>query len=293
METIRKIKIASSIVVASLLFVSCSETVLKEEHDAQISYINEENQTRFDSLNRSYIATLNDIDQNLDEIRNLHGVLVIGPNSNADVGVSKKEQILNNIKAINGLLAQNKIKLAQLESNLIKYKKGKEELKIALEHAKTRMQNQEQEIQALKQTLIANNFKIEELNQALAASESKAADMIQVNKEQKEVIEKKFFAYGTKQQLEDKRVFAERKGLRKIFGKKELNSNLSRDEFAKINMYEDTKISMLGTDPKLISKHPANSYTIEANGDNLTQLTITNPDEFWKITNYLVVQVKN
>lgn len=293
METIRKIKIASSIVVASLLFVSCSETVLKEEHDAQISYINEENQTRFDSLNRSYIATLNDIDQNLDEIRNLHGVLVIGPNSNTDVGISKKEQILNNIKAINGLLAQNKIKLAQLESNLIKYKKGKEELKIALEHAKTRMQNQEQEIQALKQTLIANNFKIEELNQALAASESKAADMIQANKEQKEVIEKKFFAYGTKQQLEDKQVFAERKGLRKIFGKKELNSNLSRDEFAKINMYEDTKISMLGTDPKLISKHPANSYTIEANGDNLTQLTITNPDEFWKITNYLVVQVKN
>lgn len=293
METIKKVKTIGFAIVTAALITSCSETVLKEEHDLMISNLESDNQTRLDSLNDRYIATLNDIDQNLDEIRYMQGILIVNPKTNGDYGVAKKDQILNNINAINGLLAQNKIKLAELEKNLEKFKKGRAELQKAMDFAKKRVEKQEVEIQELKQTLVASNCKIEELNQTVAYNETVLVDLKEKNKVQKQALERKYFAYGTQKQLADKKLLADKKGLNKLFGKNELSGKLNKDEFSTVNMYQDTVISMIGKNAKLISNHPVDSYTIEANSDNLTQLTITNPDEFWKASNYLIVQVKN
>jgi hypothetical protein len=43
---------------------------------------------------------------------------------------------------------------------------------------------------------------------------------------------------------------------------------------------------------KLVSKHPAGSYKFGKGADGKASLEITNPDKFWSLTKYLVVEVK-
>src|SRR5688572_1750073 len=109
----KTIKITGLILgISSLMtFSSCTETVPKEEHDQQVAMITHNSESTRDSLERLYITTLDEIDENLDAIRDKKGIIVLGPNSNMDNGVSKKQQIINNISMINSLLDENKKKI--------------------------------------------------------------------------------------------------------------------------------------------------------------------------------------
>src|SRR3989344_9071713 len=165
MSIMKKLRI-NIVVIAllSLLFLSsCEDYVNLNEHEKQMAEMQELEEYKQDSIESLYIATLDEIDKNLDAIRDREGVLMLGPASNADVGVEKKEQIINNISMINTLLEENKEKLKKLESSLAYYKKGKKELLSSIEQSKARIQAQESEIQDLKNLLQENNYKISEL----------------------------------------------------------------------------------------------------------------------------------
>jgi len=46
-------------------------------------------------------------------------------------------------------------------------------------------------------------------------------------------------------------------------------------------------------DAKLITSHPSGSYEIIAEGENMIAgIEIKDPDEFWKISRYAVVEIK-
>jgi hypothetical protein len=40
---------------------------------------------------------------------------------------------------------------------------------------------------------------------------------------------------------------------------------------------------------KLVTSHPSDSYTLEKNGDQVSNIQITNPEKFWRASKYLVV----
>ena len=142
--------------IASL--ASCTETVTMEDYRAGIENTIEADKTTRDSLEKIYIATLDEIDNNLDKIRNKEGIIIMSPKQNSDLSVSKKEQIVNNISIINTLIEDNKNKLTKLEKSLSAYKKGKKELLQSIKQAKERMALLDGEIRELKIVLAQNCF---------------------------------------------------------------------------------------------------------------------------------------
>ncbi len=275
-----------------VMFNSCKETVLKDEHDAQISSLIRSDEKTRDSLEGLYIATLDEIDNNLDKIRDKEGMIIMGPKINSDLRMSKKEEIVNNISFINTLLEENKTKLAQLEKSLAAYKRGKKQLVHSINQAKERMQLQEDEIEELKAVLAQNEFKINDLNKQLDEKNSQLASLSEKNTTLDKSLNRVYFKEGTYKELKGSNIIKKEGGVLGIGRVETLQQNLDKSKFKELNQKETTSITLSGKKAKLITRHPVNSYTVSAPENEMAQLTIKDPESFWSYSKYLVVEVK-
>lgn len=276
---------------AVIALSACQETVTKDDFNNAISNLTIVESMKKDSLERVYIETLDEIDRNLDEVRDHYGLLVINPSYRTEIAEPKKDQIINNISLINGLLDENKSKIEQLEKSLALYKSGKKELITSIQLAKEKNLKQEELIAEFKELLAQKDYKIEELNNSVKLKDDEVSKLTFANADKENKLNKRYFAYGTYEQLKQKAIVKKEGGILGIKKVKVLNENLDQSEFAEIDKTKITSIPMIGKKPKLISAHPANTYTIETNGEDLATLTITDPENFWKVSKYLVVEV--
>lgn len=299
MKTIEKIIKGVAVIALLAGMSSCAETITQEEHRAEVANLVEAGENKQDSIERMYISTLDEIDNNLDVIRDKEGLIVMGPKSNNDLGMTKREQILNNIAMINTLLEDNKAKIAKLESSLASYKKGKKEFVNSINQSKERIAAQEKQIEELKALLQEKDFKIAELNKRLSEQEMLAATLIEENtglKDQNLLLTKDvnrvYFASGTYKELRNKHILQKEGGVLGIGRTKVLNKELDKGQFSEMNKKENTTIALTGKKPKLITQHPLNSYSIVNNDNDMAQLTIKDPDSFWSVSKYLVVETQ-
>lgn len=119
MKKIKSIWIVCGFVIS---LSACVESIPRIEHDMELSAIHYHDSVVFDSIKLHYEYLLSRIDKSLDKIRDEQGELIIGKNSNADIGVSKSEQIFNNLRMMEHLLANNKKRIHYLEYCLKKVK---------------------------------------------------------------------------------------------------------------------------------------------------------------------------
>lgn len=274
-----------------LFTTSCMDNISTEDHEQQVASIIENNDYRMDSLEKTYIATLDEIDRNLDVIRDKEGVIILGPKSNFDVGVSRKDQILNNITMINTLLDNNREKIAKLEKSLASYKKGKKEMVNSIAQAKERIASQEEEINNLKKLLAESDFQIAELNKKLDEKNQQLSSMEQKNTQLNSDMNRVYFACGTYKELKKSHIVTKEGGVLGIGGVKTLDRNVDIQQFTELNKKENTTLLMKGKKANIITKHPANSYTISPAPEDMVELTIKDPGKFWSNSKYLVVEV--
>jgi len=277
----------------SVMLNSCTETITKEEHSEDITNLMESDEITRDSLEKLYIATIDEIDNNLDVIRNKEGVIILGPNSNVSENISKKDHILNNIRMINSLMEENRQKIAMLEKSLAYYKQDKTELVNSISEVKNRMSLQEQEINDLKNLLAQNDFTINELNRKLNEKTMLTELMIEENSLLEKDLNRVYFAIGTYKELKNRHLVKKEGGILGIGLVKTINKdNPDNSEFSELNKTETTIIELNGKKPKIITKHPLNSYTMNITGNNIAQLTIKDPESFWNFSKHLIVEVK-
>ena len=108
--------------------------------------------------------------------------------------------------------------------------------------------------------------------------------------ELKETLNTAFYSYGTESELVKNQVIERKNGFIGIGKKIYLSENFNEKYFAKIDLTEEKELFIEGSDVKFITDHPSKSYTLVPVGKN-TKIKISNPREFWKVSNYLVVVV--
>ena len=68
--------------------------------------------------------------------------------------------------------------------------------------------------------------------------------------------------------------------------------NFNDSSFVQVNITEMKTIPVNSKAVKLITDHPTNSYAlIRDNSNKIAYIEIKDPDEFWKITKYAVVEI--
>ena len=205
-------------------------------------------------------------------------------------GTGSAARIRENMAFIQETMAQNKELIEKLRLRLRESSVATEQLRKTLDNLTRQMEQKEQELTALRQELEQKDIHIAELDEQVATLNSDVEQLKDDNAQKDAVISTQdknlhaaWYAFGTKRELRDNGVLQRGEVLQGEF---------NREYFTKIDIRVDKEIRLLSRDAKLLTNHPAGSYTLQRDANKQYVLRITNPDQFWAASRYLVIQVK-
>ena len=290
-------KLSIAAVALAAILSGCNGDKLRqaEDENAQLKGDLQETLATQDSL----LMLVNDIQAGMNQIKDLEKIITT-PSSLQNETPSRKEQIRNDIIAIQQTIRERQERLAQLESKLSKMGAENQTLRKTIDTLKAQIAEQTTELSTLTNQLAEANIKIEELtttvtglntevenlhNTVSEESEARAAAEAEAKKAEDE-LNTVFYAIGSKGELKQKDII-ESGFLRKT---KVMRGDFDSNYFTAADKRTLTEIPLHSKKAKVMTSQPADSYTIvEADGQKV--LRITNPAKFWQTSNYLVIQI--
>ena len=290
------------LLLSAMLFAACGN-----DNKGQDNGITVEDSLKAENQNLN--AFLDIVSISMDSINGLEKSLFVGRDG---MPLSNKEQIKENLKMFKFTVDEQRARIEQLENQLAQKNDARSnKLRAIIESLKAELTEKDALIAKLQNELnqknvdIANlnnevnslNNHVGELNQHVSTLNTQVGDLNQENQKKDERIAEAnkeieslsvgYVKMGKKKELSNL-------GLLKggLFSKKRLDmSQVNNSLFQKINIKATTHFSIPGKEAKLMTQHPASSYSIsESNGTS--SLVITNPKQFWSTSHYLVIMYK-
>jgi DNA repair exonuclease SbcCD ATPase subunit len=280
--------------VVSLLAISCNQEV-KEEN----ARLKEENavlkseKSFQDTTINEFVDAFEQVQQNLAEIRMREKSIREARINGLEGSIEAKDQILEDIEAINELLQENKETINSLSQKNQKQSGQVYGLQKMVKSLRGQMAEKDTQIVVLKQSLSNANFKMEQLNAKVGMLNEDKAQQRETIENQTDELNMVYYAIGTSKELIENKVIDKEGGFIGIGRTKTLADDLNKEYFTRIDLRNTSSIPLdIGDDEvKLITPHPASSYEITMEGDKPIALKILNTQEFWKGSRYLVLLV--
>ncbi|RXQ92958.1 hypothetical protein EO244_10800 [Ancylomarina salipaludis] len=271
-------------------FVACNQKELKQlkEQNLQLTETAKQKEVAINE----FIATLNSIEENLEIIKEKEKIVAVDSETPTK---SQKQKIAKDITSINNLLEQNRAKIAELDKKLKNSWYQNSKLRKLTDRLKADVAQKEADIAALNEQVANLNVKVEGLNADVTKLNTAVTELTTENADQAKTISETttamntaYYVVGTTSELKAKNVITTKGGIIGIASAKVLSENADTKEFKKIDITETTLIPVEGKGVKLITTHPSSSYKVEEGKG----ITITNADEFWKSSKFLVVKAR-
>ena len=268
---------------------------LKAENEQLIS----ENAT-IDGLMDGYEESLKIIGANLDSIRSKEESIETVRSGGIESTTGYRENILSDIEAIDGLIAENRQTIEKLNDKISRYsgetgrlKRRVGKFQKLVDELEAEIEVKNQEITTLKEDLAKKNFKIEELNTNLNRVTNLSKAQQEKIAQQTAALNTAYYTVGTYSELKEKKVVSKEGGIIGIGAAKTLAKDFNKEHFVKIDISKTTVIPVNSDKKvKLISEHPSDSYKFNMDGEKVTGLEITDANSFWGGSKYLVVLIK-
>jgi predicted nucleic acid-binding Zn-ribbon protein len=297
------------VTVMLLLLVVIVGGILLFNKGSQIELLNQQNSTLNttledrDSLVNEMVSTFDEIEQNLTFIRNKRDQMISVP---LEGGKSQKEILVADIKLMNEMLEESSKKIEELDKKLTASGIEIKSFKNKIAQLNKSIAEQDNNIQQLRAELEQRDSKIADMDTQIVQLKSdiaSKADSIetksQIIAEKSQTIEEKenemnevYFVAGTYDQLAKMGVLTKEGGFLGIAKNKTIRDDVSENNFEKLDMRNTIHFPLNTKKAKLISQHPDNSYHLVEQNDNIAFLEIEDPDEFWKLTKYVIVETK-
>lgn len=239
---------------------------------------------RQDSSIQMFIRGFNEIQDNLDMIKEKEKI-VTEASKDSETRKSKEEQIVADIQAIYDLLNKNKNRLASMKAKLGDSKKKNEELEKFISRLTAEIETKDLQIQDLKTQL-------EQLNVAMTNLNITYQETVQESALKTEKLNTAFYAFGTSKELIKNGILTKEGGFIGIGKIQKMKEDFNKNYFTKVDVSTTNTIVLGAKKAKLITTHPAGSYKFEGPEGKVEKLNITNADEFWSVSKYLVILVE-
>lgn len=256
---------------------------LEQEKDSLLL----EEQKKTAQLNQ-VLAVMNLIEDNFDQIREAENYVTFqtGQEQMTD---DSMQRVVENLELLKTTLTDNRKQIDALQKQLAKSKSSTRDLKRMIERLKVRIEEHTQLITQLREELALKDVRIQELDQLVTVLNTDLADLQQdaaVNElrlsSQEKQLNKVWYVFGTRKELKEQEIYT-RNGL--------LEDGFNKGYFLESDSRQLKEISLYSKKAKLLTNHPASSYALEKVNDFLV-LKITNPNKFWEISRYLVIEVE-
>jgi uncharacterized coiled-coil protein SlyX len=244
-----------------------------------------------DSTINEWMLTLDQIEENLETIVQKENLISV-QSTDAEFTPDRKEQILDDIKQINTLLDLNKKKIAALNAELKKSGGAIKGFQERISELEMSIKQRESEITDLKMALVNKNFEIEQLNTRMTDLQITIAHQDEEISNQIDEMNTAYLAYGTYKDLKEKGIISKEGGFLGLGKKESLVEDFADSLFSQVNITDLRSIPVNSKDARLITEHPTNSYElIHEEEDKIAYIEIKDPDIFWKISKYAVVEI--
>lgn len=211
-------------------------------------------------------------------------------------GKSSAQKIREDIRFISEKLQSNRERIAELEEQLKNSKYASAQLKKAITSLKAELEAKTQQIETLQTELASKNIRIAELDDAVAGLNQHVSDLVAENQvkaatvaSQDKALNAAWFVFGTSSELKDQKIIS-KKFLQKT--KVLEGEDFNKNYFTQIDIRTDKEIKLYSKDAKLLTAHPEGTYEFQKDDKGQLTLVITNPNKFWSVSRYLVIEVK-
>jgi hypothetical protein len=282
----------------SLITISCvsnSETVSEESRriDSLQSVLSSKDQAinslEFQKLNDDSIVNLyalyiQKIKDNINEI-NKQELIINNKKNNPDFIEKDTTDIIKSIKILSKKLQENESMILAL-NNAVKLEKDKNSQFVSkVTDLREEIAQSNREVYYLKEELNSMNASFEAIFKKYNLQNKKISDL---NQKLNEVA----YVIGSKSELLDNGVLTKSGGLIGIGKTRKLNSDLNTDYFTYVSKYKFQNIPLGYKTVRLMTAHPTSSYKLSNSNEIIDSLIITNQDDFWRNSKFLVVEVK-
>lgn len=278
-----------SVALVALLLSSCVEsskkyqTLLAEKEALAVENQNMENEFN------SAMGLINELENNLQAIREEMGVLVVQQEG------KDRDQVVSELVQIKQVMTENRARLDSLSDALDKANRNNANLRAHVKKLQAQLVEKEEmiadlmaQIQEKDGQISFLNTQVEGLNNDLNNANNTIENLNNEKTAQTNEMNTVYYINGTAKELKAKGVI--------LSAKKVLQNDVPTQEFTKGDMRDLTSIVYNSKKAVVLSTHPADSYNlvkgVDADGKKIVTLEITNPEMFWKVTKYLVVLTK-
>lgn len=240
-----------------------------------------------DSEINEMMGTLNDIEEGFRLINEAENRVALLKNGE---GTSKKQNLKENIQFIAERMKQNRELIAKLQKQLESSTLKGGQLKKTIENLTAQLEEKDKQLLALREELDKKDIHISELDETIGNLNTNVSNLSADNQQKAETINAQdkqlntaWYVFGTKKELKCQHI---------LEGGKVMNGNFNKNYFTKVDIRNTTEIKLYSKSAKLLTAHPASSYSLTHDASKQYVLRITNPQIFWSTSKYLVVLVK-
>lgn len=274
--------------IAALAMTACTDNSKKQQEQMEhqldsLNQIIQQKDTELDDM----LGTFNEIEEGFREITEAQGRVAVAKRGE---GANSASRIRENMEFIQSTMKENRELIAKLKQRLRESTVASEQLKKTIENLTAQLEQKDEELKQLRAELEAKDIHIAELDETIEVLNNDVTNLRQDNTQKNETINTQdkqlntaWFVFGTKKELKEQNILKDGKVLQQ---------NFNKDYFTKIDIRVDKEIKLYSRNAELLTAHPANSYVLQRDANKQYVLRITNPDQFWSTSKYLVVLVK-
>lgn len=263
----------------------------------------EEMQEQIDSLNtvlamqesqlQSTNAFIDIMNTSMDSVIMADGSFIVG--ADKEGVLSSREKMQENLDTYNKMLQNQRNRIEELEKQIKDNQDAaSKKMNAMIAKMKAQIDAKDAEIGRLKEELANNRLSIAQLQQRVQnLSKDVAYLTLETQRQQQDLDEANtklstaYYIVASKKELKKLGIMTGSSLLKKA---KLDMSDADTKSFTQIDVNKTKTIQIPDKSPKLLTQAPSGSYTLQNNGNGTSTLTITNPEKFWSLSNFLVIQ---
>lgn len=235
------------------------------------------------------MGTVNEIQEGFRRINEAEGRITV---NNGDVEAETTKQVIReNMQYIQDAMEQNRRMLEQLKEKLRVSGINADKLQKMVEDLTTQLEAKTARLQELEAQLAEKNIVIAQQGEAIDALNENVNALSEANKakdktvaEQDQQLHTAWYVFGTKSELKEQKILKN--------GNVLADGSFNKDYFTKVDIRYDKEIKLYSKSAKLLTNHPSGSYKLEKDNKEQYILHIVDPNTFWSVSKYLVIQVR-
>lgn len=289
-------KIVIIAVAAFSLFMGACDTKKEKEagRDSSAATIDSLQQVIAQTQNESndLMGTIEQIQEGFRQISEAEGR--VSTDTKQGEGTDK-QAIQENMAFIQRTLRLNRDLIANLQQQLRSTNQTNGKMKATLEEMvanfNAQLEEKSQQIEALRAELAAKEIRIAEQDEQISTLSENVSNLAASNAQKEKTVAEQdkelhsaWYVFGTKKELREQKILEKNDVLR--------SRDFNRDYFTKIDLRVTKVIKLYSKRARLVTSHPAGSYSLDRDSQGQYTLRITRPENFWSVSRYLVIIVK-